>query len=336
MDWTQRATHAVPAGQPDSVHQLARRLFPAYTVDAGRVHLAGCTLEDRLFARLRYQSSATATSVYVDADGRELDYSQAEALGLIETAALEQPLPQWGLHLNRFFTLVAPRLCQRRIGEQTGELAGMTLIWCKFAEGKLRFTIGEESVDLAFADWARTLQPPPFVCRYTGAATFHLAQTDDGRIVAAEQLGRCAQTGRRTLLGELVTCTVTGRRVLPEVAPPCPVCGEPVCRSARVSCSMCGEEVSPTAIEGGCCRTCRTLQPIDRDDPRIARLLHEHPQFDRWRHWEWGETANVYIAVAAGWLKRLLVVADRETLALRRVATRHRLQSDWTPTNFGK
>lgn len=333
VDWTLHATHTVPAGQPESVHQLARRLFPAYTVDGGRMHLAGCTLEDRLFARLRYQADETGASAYVDADGQELDYGEAEALGLVDTAPIAQPLPQWGLQLNRFLTVVAPGLRRREIGAAMGDLTALTLIWCRFAEGKLRFTIGDAFVDLPFAGWARTLEAPPFVCRYTGASTFHLAQTDDGRIAPFEQIGCCEQTGRKTLLAELVTCSATGRRVLPEEAPPCPVCGEPVCLAARIACDMCGELVSPAVIEGGRCRACRALRPLDKDDPRVARLLHEYPGLDGWRRWEAGETATVAIMTATGWLRRLLVVLDKETLALKRMATQNRLQNEWTPVN---
>jgi hypothetical protein len=37
----------------------------------------------------------------------------------------------------------------------------------------------------------------------------------------------------------------------------------------------------------------------------------------------------VYIAQAAGFMKRLLVVVDKETLAVHRVATMPRLGSTW-------
>ena len=339
MDWSKRVTHAVPRGQPENVLQIAQRLFSAYTIDGGRVHLAGCTLEDRLFARLQYQQGEAATGVYVDGDGQELDLRQVDALGLVDTTPLEKPSPQAGPQLARFLTLVAPALEQRNstgpqdsAGRQ-GELLSITLVWCKFAEGKLRFTLGEESVDLPFADWARTLQPPPFVCRYTGVQTFHLAGTDDARIVPAECIGRCAETGRRTLADELVTCSVTGKQVLSELAPACPVSGQAVLRRAMAVCEMCGEAVSPAVVKRGRCAACRGLRSIDKADPRMARLLDEHPELDRWGHWRMAETATVYILVASGWLQRLLVTADKETLMIKRLATGNRLQSHWNVVN---
>jgi len=345
VDWSKRVSHAVPRGQPDSVPQIAQRLFPAYTIDGGRVHLAGCTLEDRLFARLRYQQGEAATGVYVDSDGQELDLRQAEALGLVDIVPLEKPSPQAGPQLARFLTLVAPALEQRdstgrhnSTGPQNsagprGELLSITLVWCKFAEGKLRFTLGEESVDLPFADWARTLQPPPFVCRYTGVQTFHLAATDDARIVPAECIGRCAESGRRTLADELVTCSVTGKRVLAELAPACPVSGKPVLRQALAVCEMCGEAVSPAVLKRGRCDACRGLRSIDKADPRMARLLDEHPELDRWNNWRMAETTAVYIVVASGWLQRLLLTADKETLQIKRLATGNRLQNHWNAVN---
>ena len=41
------------------------------------------------------------------------------------------------------------------------------------------------------------------------------------------------------------------------------------------------------------------------------------------------ETARVYVLVATGWLRRLLVVVDKETLELRHVATGSRLSHRW-------
>lgn len=339
MDWSKRVTHAVPRGQPENVPQIAQRLFPAYTIDGGRIHLAGCTLEERLFARLRYQQGEAAVGAYVDSDGQELDPGQAEALGLVDLVPLEKPSPQAGPQLARFLTLVAPALeehdaaLRQKPAGGRGKLLSITLVWCKFAEGKLRFTLGEESVDLPFADWARTLQPPPFVCRYTGVHTFHLAGTDDARIVPAECIGRCEETGRRTLESELVTCSVTGKHVLPELAPACPVSGQPVLRRAMVVCEMCGEAVSPAVCKRGRCAACRALRVIDKADPRMARLLGEHAELDRWSNWRMAETATVYILVAAGWLQRLLVVLDKDTLQIARLATSNRLQSGWNVVN---
>ena len=69
----------------------------------------------------------------------------------------------------------------------------------------------------------------------------------------------------------------------------------------------------------------------------MARILHEHPALDRWRRWRMSETSRVYVLVATGWLKRLLVVVDKETLELRHMATGSRLSHRWTaiePTQF--
>ena len=42
------------------------------------------------------------------------------------------------------------------------------------------------------------------------------------------------------------------------------------------------------------------------------------------------ETSRVYVLVATGWLHRLLVVVDKETLELRHMATGGRLSSRWS------
>ncbi len=67
----------------------------------------------------------------------------------------------------------------------------MNIIWSHWAAGKLRFTIGNEFVELPFADWASRLKAPTWSCPHSGQPTFHLAATDDGRIVAAEEIATC-------------------------------------------------------------------------------------------------------------------------------------------------
>jgi hypothetical protein len=333
LDWKTRVTHAVPADQPEGVAQVAQRLFPAYCVDGGRIHLAGCTLDERLYARLRYQAGETVVGIFVDSDGQELSATEADALGLVDVAPVPKPPPTASIALARFIAHVVPGLERRTVNNQHGELVSVTLVWCKFAEGKLRFTIGEESVDLPFADWARTLQPPPYACPFTGARTFHLAATDDGRIVPVEQLVACDETGRRTLASDLVECTVTGKHVMPELTRYCPVTGKAVLSSALIACEMCGQEVSPATLTKGRCGACRSLRPVDKADPRMARLLDVHPALDQWSGWRVAETATCCIFTAAGWVQLLLVVVDRETLEVKRLATGSRLTSDWQLVN---
>ena len=45
-DGTVEVLHAVPRKQLGRVHDVAQRLFSAYTIHAGHVHLAGCELID--------------------------------------------------------------------------------------------------------------------------------------------------------------------------------------------------------------------------------------------------------------------------------------------------
>jgi hypothetical protein len=72
------------------------------------------------------------------------------------------------------------------------------------------------------------------------------------------------------------------------------------------------------------------MKSVKKADPRMARVLHEHPALDRWRHWRISETSRVYVLVARGLLRRLLIVVDKETLELRHLATGSRLSGGWT------
>ena len=322
--------HAVPAGQPDTVAQITARLFPAYTIHAGHVHLAGCTLEDRLFARLVYHVDGQQVDLLVDEEGQDVDAALSESLHLDQIRPIAKAPQQAGLAVNRFLGTVLPVFEKKRfVGGERFERVSLVMVWCKFAEGKLRFTIGEQSEDLPFAGWARTLQPPPWVCPHTGASTFELAITDDGRIVAAEQIAVCEETGRRVVASELVTCAATGARVLSEQTSVCPVSGVRVLTHELATCCQCGEQVSPTAIQKGRCEACRRWQSVSKADPRLAGMIQRHPLLDRLRRWELSETADRYLLLNTGWLRQVQVVIDKDSLELRRVAIARRLLPRW-------
>jgi hypothetical protein len=325
---TETPIHHAPADQPGSVHELTQRLFPAYTVDDGAVHLAGCRLEDRLFLRMGDSGQARAGVLTMDDSGRSIDDGFARSLGMDQTVAWHRPPEMPPDQLEEIVRRSTE--CARQRWGVAGELDAL-FIWCKHAEGKLRFTIGDQSVDLPFAGWTRTLVAPPFVCPHSGVASFHIAATDDGRIVAAESIRVCAETGRRVLADELVICDATGQAVLAEQTRICPVTERPVLERALVTCSMCCQRVSPTAIQAGKCLACRSTRPIAKDETPLASFLKQHENLNRWSSWAVSETAEVYILVAAGWWRRLLVVIGKADMEVRHAAVGRRFRGEFSP-----
>lgn len=324
-----RVVHRAPASQPAQIHEVADRLFSAYTVDEGNVHLAGCAMEDRLFLRVTCQHAGRSVEFFLDGQANPVDPGIVASLGLGETIELKGPPERADAQIEQLSQSAARRMAQHFPEGNPPEQIDATPVWAKYAEGKLRFTIGEESVDLPFAGWARVLEAPPFVCPATGVKTFHLAATDDGRIVAAERVGRCDETGRRVLDEELATCAVTGRRVLAELTATCPVSRKPALRTQMVRCEMCQQQVAPNVLQQGQCAACRTLAPVGKSDPRLCRLLDEHPPLERWGHWRMAETADSYVLTAGRWLRKLLVVVDKDTLRRKLLATGTRGLPGW-------
>ena len=193
----------------------------------------------------------------------------------------------------------------------------------------MRFTIGSEFVELPFADWACRLKVPAWICPHSGQATFHLAATDDGRIVAAEEIATCEKTNQRMLRSELVTCSVTGRQISSELAEICPVIQRPVLADKMTACPTCLLRVSPAAIVDTGCKACNKLTAIRKSDPRMCLVLGEHPGLDRWRRWRLAETPQAYVLEARRLMRRLLVVVDKQNLQTIRLATRSRFRSEW-------
>lgn len=356
--------HAVPKQQAASVHHVSSKLFEHFQVDGGNVHLAGCTLEDRPMLRLTYATSKSKPDT-IESTGDEAESSETEKIDEPELShivvtpdgTLVEPELVDTLHLHDLkpctgrppaisdavleeWLKKGDELC-RQSNSQTLEHIAATISWCKYAEGKLAFSIGSESVETSFHGWAQLfrdglLKPDPFVCPETGVKSYHLAATDDGRITAAEAIEPCGESGKRVLTSDLQTCEITGKRALPEFFQTCPISGKQVVRSALVECPMCHERVSSPELQGERCKACRTLKKVNKDDPRMARLLGEYAKLDRWRKWTIAETAAVYVLVTSSISKRLLLVVNKESLEVSHIASSGRIFGGWIEVPEGQ
>jgi hypothetical protein len=338
---------AAAARQPTSVHELTTPLFAPYSIEGGHMHLSGCSLEDRPFLRLSFlhrpacAEEPQVVHCFGTSDGDLLGPRMIGDLDLDQLVPLAGRLPRLASDVLRQWIEVTRRQfeCQPRTG--TGQLLAATLVWCKHAEGKLAFSIGAKSVEVAFAGWGRLLAdrrvlPPPYECPLSGRNSYHLAATDDGRITVAESIAVCAESSRRVLVDELESCAETGRRVLPEYLQTCPVTGKRVLASVLQPCALCQQRVSPRALEGQRCLACRQMVPATKADPRMARILDAYPKLDRWRNWKIAETRRVQILMGLSALRRVLVVLDKQTLDVLHVAGSARLSGRWTTATDGQ
>ena len=322
-------SHAIPAHQPAGVHEITSQLFRVYQVDNGRVQLRGCLLDECPLLRVSYLSKddKKVTHEFVTTDGKPVDGTLVEQLMLHEITARQTKPPRVAEQAVQW-QKVADEVGPGDQGSGAHRIA-VTVVWCQYVSGSIAASIGDQSVDVPFEGWAQLLasgkvKPPPYTCPITGKQSYHLAADDQGRITAAEAIGICEESGERVIETELQKCAVTGKRVKSENLAVCPVSNEPVLTSQLVTCPTCLQQVAPTVLASGGCRACRGTSGIRKDDPRMARVLGEHPKLDRWRKWRISETRTVYILVATSLLRRLLVELDKETLEAQRVATASR------------
>lgn len=334
-----------PAEQPSAVNDITERLFHAYAVDGGRIHIGGCQLSDYPFLRLSFVASRAGETeirhVFVAHDGSSLSDELVHDLGLDQVEPILSLPPR--IDDTALAALVT---AGRRVAAQSStsrdpdastiEPVAIAVVWVKNASGQLQFTIGDTTVSHPFSGWTRLLQAKPYTSPKTGASSFHLAATDDGRIDCADQIAVCQQSGQRVLKQELVTCSVTGKQVLEEFTETCPVTGRPCLSDEFAVCPMCRERVSKAVLIPSPCQACRQIAKIKKDDPRLVWILGEHTGLDRWKQWQLAETKTVYIAVASSWTKKLLVVVDKETLAVHHMATASKLSSAWTPVEASR
>jgi hypothetical protein len=109
------------------------------------------------------------------------------------------------------------------------------------------------------------------------------------------------------------------------------VSGKPCLSEEFCTCENCQQRVSKAVIDNSQCVACQRMSKLSKDDPRLVWLLGEHPGLDRWNRWQLAETGHVYIAEAHGLIRRLLVVADKQTLVVRYLATAGAFSREWKP-----
>ena len=327
-----------PVDQPTAVNDITQKLFESYTVEGGKVHLGGCQLTDFPFLRLSFIATEQneLCHVFVAHDGSSVSDELAQQLGLLDVEPILNLPPRIDeTALQSLLTagrrVAAQSVTSRDPNATAVEPAIVSVVWVKHADGQLNFTIGDTTVSQLFSGWAKLLEAKPYTSPASGASSFELAATDDGRIDTHDQIAVCQQSGQRVLLQELISCGVTGKLVLEAFTSTCPVTGKPCLSEAFVVCKKCRQKVSKAACENDHCKACQSLAKIPKDDPRLVWILGEYKGLDRWNTWQLAETKTVYIAQAGSWTKRLLAVFDKESLVVHHLATSGKLSSLWTP-----
>ncbi len=343
LQWlARRLTHrsplpcSVPRGDVQRVSELATHVYQPYEVADGNVRLAGCTLGNRFFFRetvLRVDGGECSLShCWRDGQGAPVSDELRSRLGLDRLAPPPRPIPE---HAIPPVPVDARSSGDRsQAGADTTHLL-TTAVAVKWAEGKLEFVHGSQSVFLEFSGWAREISDssvslPPYTCPHTGRQGYRLVRTATGELTVQEAVGECALSGQTHLITNLATCVVSGLRVARDQLERCPISHELLLPHERTACRQCGERVSPLVIADQRCRACRQLEPVPLSDPRIVQITEAVPQARRLRRWTIAETDRVLIAVGKGWWHQWLLVLDRQTLALKRCAHRGRWKRSWT------
>ena len=327
-----RIVHAFPLLQPLNVHQLTPHLLGAYRFGDGTIHLGGCTLEDRPILRMTYVTAtapgcpASLHHIHTWPDGCPVDEPTIAALGLLRLVPPTQWRPRTAkTEIRKWLQAARERAPAAGLKLPDPPLAE-TVIWCKYAQGKIVLVSGDQSAEIPFAGWAQDfasqrLNPPPLQCSVCGKQSYHVATIDDGRITVAEAIETCDVSGKRVICTELETCAASGRRALSEYLDTCPLTDERILATVMETCALCRQRVNPVALKAGRCLACRRLQRVSKDDSRLGRILGEYPGLDRWRRWRLSETSRVFILVGRSLRRQILVVLGRESLEPLHVAT---------------
>ena len=331
-----KIAHLKPIEQPTAVHEITQKLFDAYQLDGGQVHIAGCHLEDVPFVRFTAIDSAGDEKAGVvhalfDEQGQRVDQQLVAALGL------DQVEP-YGQHAPRLAEDLLAELvdCSKRaLGTYdeklfANEKSVATLVWAKRVTGSLSFDFGEASVTAPFEGWARTLEPPAVVCPQTGNETFHLATIEGGEIAATHEIAVSAVTGLKRLRRDLLRCSASQKLGEEEWFVKSDVSDQHVLNDRVKTCDCCGMQAGIHEISKQGCQGCDQLVPLIAGDSRSERISAKYPRVASGK-WKLSEAARSYVLIREGWLNQELLVIDKESLELISSAKRSRFSSTWRP-----
>lgn len=336
LEEERRVLHLSPVEQAVRVTSISDKVLAAYTVDGGQKRLAGCTIEDRPVLRMTYWNEGQLDHFHYLADGARVDEELETGLHLDQVLPHERQR-EWGTIDEFVYRWIEN--ARQEIGREGFLSAG--LVWCKYAIGKVELSVGTAAVQVPFEGWSTliadgVLTAPPYVCPETGVRSYHLAADDEGYLTAREALARCEDTGRCLLATRMTTCPDTKITALDQFFEPCAATGERVHHSAISTCSVCRQNVRINQLYHQTCPTCRSLKPIRKVDPVMARLLGEYPQLDRWKKWKLAESQSCYVLMGTKWVQRILLVIRRDDLQIQRAAKGSRFSRSWDDVDFSE
>jgi hypothetical protein len=325
-----RVLHLCPVEQPSRVTEVSEAILSAYEVENGRKHLAGCTIDDRPLLRLTFFDNSELTCLHFLPDSKPVDGHLVAGLHLDDVVPHECQR-EWGTIDDVAFRWIESA---KREAGRAGFLSA-SMVWCKYAIGKVTISVDGQSVEVPFAGWtsllgSRSLRPPPYKCPETGIESYQLSVDDEGHLTATEAISVCFDTGRRLLLSHMKTCPDTQLTAQHDFFEICAATAEQVHHSAIALCSICQQGVRISQLYHQTCPTCRNLKVLRKVDPTIARILGEYPRLDRWKKWRFAEGKTLCVLVGSNLFHRILLVMDRENLDILRTAKSTRFSRTWT------
>ena len=322
-----------PIDQPSAVHEITSRLFNAYQLEGGSVHIAGCSLEDVPFVRISTLDPTTTDETrlihaFYNEQGERLEQEAVVSLGLDHAGPFGDAAPRPADDLLAELIASARHALFGSDEFFTQEDSVAALVWVKRVSGRLSFEFGDETVTTEFDDWAKTLTPPPVICPLTRRETYNLTTVEGGAIVAAEEIATSDVTGLSRVSSELLSCSVTGKQGEAEWFGASEVTGKPVLLEHATLCPRCGLQIAESEITTDGCVACDRATKLLASDPRIHAILEHHPQLSGAR-WRLAETPTALVLLADGWFTHRAATIDKTTLKLLRYAQRSRFSHVW-------
>jgi hypothetical protein len=307
--------HSVLSNQPQSVHEISAWLYAPYQIDGGTIRLAGCALED-IGIVLVPSSSPDQTPQLFYVDGDKCD---AKLFDQLELDRVE--------NVNGLDFVIAQPSARRRYESRIGALLiehqlrqkeNISVVWCKWAAGKLVIEIGSQIEEFPFEGWARQfvegpLRPPPFECKRTKLRSYHVTSDDEGTITVPDAIEQCELSGKRVVRSKLVSCVVTGTKALPGMLWQCPVSGEYLVDQKKLSCRSCRRPTNPKSLRLRLCLACRNLKPASLENDRFREVLERFPGLQKCTHVKVGEAGHRIVLVTKLDSKRIKLSIDRKS-----------------------
>ncbi|MCY4490222.1 MAG: hypothetical protein OXC46_02020 [Thaumarchaeota archaeon] len=103
--------------------------------------------------------------------------------------------------------------------------------------------------------------------------------------ICEDSISTCSKCQKRLCSKDSFRCIECNLQLCPNDINTCAICDKKHCQADTSRCMFCRQTYSNDCLDGENCTTCRTLKPLDKDDPEVRRVIQSDPNLAKFKKW---------------------------------------------------